>query len=237
MSSYSECFVSPLQESNNPEVASHLIVDTGCSDYVNQVHKPTDMFINLVRTVNEKSVRDPKGNLTTIEGIDDVPITIELNDGKIAEFCFIIGYCRYTESREKAREPDGSVVQDPSVVSCARSSSDNASSENDVSDSEKLVQTLPQIVARWRAAQREKMSDSDHPLLSEIAQDFDCCDDTGPNVSEKLAEIMNKRWAEKLDVIVFLFEGKPRNLDKPALWHKECLFAYCKLSEDTHESW
>ena len=33
------------------------------------------------------------------------------------EFCFIIGYDRYTESREKAREPDRSVVQDPSVRS------------------------------------------------------------------------------------------------------------------------
>ena len=28
VSSYSECFISPLQESNNPEVSSHLIVDT-----------------------------------------------------------------------------------------------------------------------------------------------------------------------------------------------------------------
>ena len=158
------------------------------------------MFINLVRTVNEKSVRDPKGNLTTIEGIGDVPISVELNDGKIAEFCFIIGYCRYTSHvRKRANQMDqlckilrSSVVQDPHRTMLHTKMTSR-------SGSEKLVQTLLQIVARWRATQREKMSDSDDPLLSEIAQDFDCCDDTGPNVSEKLAEIMNKRWAEKLE--------------------------------------
>ena len=42
------------------------------------------MFINL-RTVNEKDVRDPKGNLAAIEEIGDVPITVKLNDGKVAE--------------------------------------------------------------------------------------------------------------------------------------------------------
>ena len=82
ISSYSECFLSPLQERNdNPEVSSHLIVDTGCSDHiVNQ----KDVFTNL-RTVDEKSVRDPKGNFTAVEGIGDVPITVELKDGKTTE--------------------------------------------------------------------------------------------------------------------------------------------------------
>ena len=81
MSSYSECFVSPLQESNNPEVARHLIVDTGCSDHiVNQ----KELFMNL-RTVDEKSVRDPKGNLTAIEGIGDVLITVQSNSGNMVE--------------------------------------------------------------------------------------------------------------------------------------------------------
>lgn len=82
------------------------------------------------------------------------------------------------------------------------SSSDNASSEDDVSDSEKLVGKTDTVATSGTQAsdtQREKPSDSDDPLLSEIAQDFDCGDDTGPNVSEKLAEIVNKRWAEKLD--------------------------------------
>ena len=40
-------------------------------------------FINL-RTVNEKSVRDLKGNLSAVEGVGDVPITVELKDGKSA---------------------------------------------------------------------------------------------------------------------------------------------------------
>ena len=82
ISSYSECFLTPLQERNdNPEFSSHLIVDTGCSDHiVNQ----KDVFTNL-RTVDEKSVRDPKGNFTAVEGIGDVPITVELKDGKTTE--------------------------------------------------------------------------------------------------------------------------------------------------------
>ena len=81
VSSYSECFISPLQESNNPEVASHLIVDTGCSDHiVNQ----KELFMTL-RTVDEKSVRDPKGNLTAIEGIGDVLITVQSNSGDMVE--------------------------------------------------------------------------------------------------------------------------------------------------------
>ena len=75
------------------------------------------------------------------------------------------------------------------------SSSDNASSEDDVSDSDKLVgktDTVATSGTQESDTQREKPSDSDDPLLSEIAQDFDCGDDTGPNVSEKLAEIVNK---------------------------------------------
>ena len=81
VSSYSECFISPLQESNNPEVASHLIVDTGCSD---QIVNQKELFMNL-RTVDEKSVRDPKGNLTAIEGIGDVLITVQSNSGNMVD--------------------------------------------------------------------------------------------------------------------------------------------------------
>ena len=36
-----------------------------------------------LRTVNEKSVRDPKGNLTAIKGIGNVPMTIESSNGNI----------------------------------------------------------------------------------------------------------------------------------------------------------
>ena len=62
-------------------MASHIIVDTGCSDHIlNQ----RSLFRNL-RTANEKSVRDPKGNLTAVEEIGDVPITVQLKDGKMAE--------------------------------------------------------------------------------------------------------------------------------------------------------
>ena len=43
-----------------------------------------DVSTNL-RTVDEKSVRDSKGNFTAVEGIGDVPITVELKDGKTAE--------------------------------------------------------------------------------------------------------------------------------------------------------
>ena len=70
----------------------------------------------------------------------------------------------------------------------------NASSEDGVSDSEKLVGKIDTVATSGTQAsdmQREKPSDSGHPLLSEIAQDFDCGDDTCPNVSEKLAKIVN----------------------------------------------
>ena len=81
VSSYSECFISPLQESNNPDVASHLIVDTGCSDHIMNLK---ELLMNL-RTLNEKSVRDSKGNLTAMEGIGDVLITVQLNSGNMVE--------------------------------------------------------------------------------------------------------------------------------------------------------
>jgi hypothetical protein len=79
VSSYSNCFVSPLQEENNgSEYSNYLIVDTGCTDHIiNQYN----VFENL-RPCNEKNVRDPKGNLTPVEGIGDVPITGQLKDGK-----------------------------------------------------------------------------------------------------------------------------------------------------------
>ena len=83
VSSYSNCFVSPLQEENNgSEYSNYLIVDTGGTDHIiNQ----NNVFDENLRPCNEKSVRDPKGNLTPVEGIGDVPITVQLKDGKMAE--------------------------------------------------------------------------------------------------------------------------------------------------------
>ncbi len=82
VSSYANCFISPLlEESNDSGKATYLIVDTGCTDHiVNQ----KNVFENL-RPCNEKSVTDPKGNLTAVEGIGDVPITVQLKDRKMAE--------------------------------------------------------------------------------------------------------------------------------------------------------
>ncbi len=55
--SYASCFISPLlEESNDSEKESYLIVDTGCAYHiVNQ----RNVFENL-RPCDEKSVTDPK---------------------------------------------------------------------------------------------------------------------------------------------------------------------------------
>jgi hypothetical protein len=69
------------KENNGSEYSNYLIVDTGCTDHIiNQ----NNVFANL-RPCNEKSVRDPKGNLTPVEGIGNVQITVQLKDGKMAE--------------------------------------------------------------------------------------------------------------------------------------------------------
>ncbi len=82
VSSYANCFIrSLLEESNDSEKETYLIVDTGCTDHiVNQ----KNVFENL-RPCNEKSVTDPKGNQTAVEGIGDVPITVQLKDRKMSE--------------------------------------------------------------------------------------------------------------------------------------------------------
>jgi hypothetical protein len=227
-------------------------------------------------------------------------------------FCFIIGHCRYRESRERAREPDGSVVHDPSVRSdhskperknfqnkgylCTvfsvckimsrtnieegeilsaeqeqvllnddeepakttvdstedrwasmfrefkddvlerfsrieakqerpskrrrrrKSTSAEESPDDEISDTEKLCGAADFAET---SSQREgdtpngqMISESDDNLLSEIAQEFDGGDDTGPNVSEKLADIVNKRWAEKLDDSKF--KSKLEKYNRPA---------------------
>lgn len=68
VSSYSECFISPLKEENiNKNMESYMIADTDCSDIVEK----KNLFRNL-HTGNEKRERDPKGNLTPRKGIGDV---------------------------------------------------------------------------------------------------------------------------------------------------------------------
>ena len=49
------------------------------------------------------------------------------------------------------------------------------------------------------ATRQPRTPASEDNLLSEIAQDFDNAATTGPSVSQKLAEIINKRWSLKLE--------------------------------------
>ena len=98
------------------------------------------------------------------------------------------------------------------------SSSEESASENEFSDTEPLVAMADTASTNKKRASEgrmsdtalssrenkgdkpsEKPSDTEDTLLKEIAQDFVGPDETGPKVSEKLAEIVNKRWAERLD--------------------------------------
>ena len=76
-------------------------------------------------------------------------------------------------------------------------SPDDTRSEDEVSDSEQLVGMADtaenQPSSKSRDALSETAPDPGDSLLDEIALEFDCGDDSGPNVSEKLAEIVNKR--------------------------------------------
>ena len=60
---------------------NHLIIDTGCTDHI---ITQKDLFENL-RPCSIKSVKDPKGNLTPVEGIGDVPVKLHLKNGKEEE--------------------------------------------------------------------------------------------------------------------------------------------------------
>ena len=79
LSSYSSCFVNPLSD----EKANHIIIDTGCTDHI--VYQ-REVFENL-HPCNEKNVRDPKGSLSAVEGIGDVPITVQLKNEKKTKLC------------------------------------------------------------------------------------------------------------------------------------------------------
>ena len=117
------------------------------------------------------------------------------------------------------------------------SSSEESASENEISDTEQLVAIADTASTSKKQASEgsmadtalssrenkgdkpsEKPSDTEDTLLKEIAQDFDGADETGPKVSEKLAEIVNKRWAERLDDTKFKSKMekflRPENCDR-----------------------
>ena len=56
-------------------------------------------------------------------------------------------------------------------------------------------------------------SEAEDDLLSEIAQDFSTEATIGPNVSQKLADILNQRWSSKLDEPKL--KGKREKYDRP----------------------
>ena len=60
---------------------NHLIIDTGCIDHI---VTQKELFENL-QPCSIKNVKDPKGNLTPVEGLDDVPVKLHLKDGKEEE--------------------------------------------------------------------------------------------------------------------------------------------------------
>ena len=66
-----------------------------------------DAFTNL-RTVDEKSVREPKGNFTAVEIIGDVPITVELID--VRNVLFVPNYKVNILSVNKAVNFDHSFI-------------------------------------------------------------------------------------------------------------------------------
>ena len=128
------------------------------------------------------------------------------------------------------------------------SSSEESASENEISDTEQLVAMADTASTSKKQASEgsmadtalssrenkgdkpsEKPSDTQDTLLKEIAQDFDWVDETGPKVREKLAEIVNKRWAERLDDTKFKSKMekflRPENCDRvivpkinPEIW-------------------
>ena len=58
-----------------------LIIDTGCTDHI---VTQKELFENL-EPCSVKNVKDPKDNLTPVEGIGDVPVKLHLKNGKEEE--------------------------------------------------------------------------------------------------------------------------------------------------------
>ena len=80
-SSYSQCMNSGTETSSGTGKPNHLIIDTGCTDHI--VTKK-ELFENL-QPCSIRNVKDPKGNLTPVEGVGDVPVKLHLKDGKEEE--------------------------------------------------------------------------------------------------------------------------------------------------------
>ena len=79
--SYSQCMNSGTETSSGTGKSNHLIIDTGYTDHIiNQ----KELFENL-QPCSIKNFKDPKGNLTPVEGIGDVPVKLHLKNGKEEE--------------------------------------------------------------------------------------------------------------------------------------------------------
>ena len=78
----------------------------------------------------------------------------------------------------------------------APTSKDISSSEED-DDSDKDIKELYGDDSKQHNAQHEQTDDND-PLLSEIAEELQSSEDTGPAIDKKHAEIINKQWCAKL---------------------------------------
>ena len=59
-------------------VLANLIIDTGCTEHI---ITQKELFENL-QPCSIKNVKDPKGNLTPVERIGDVPVKLHLKNGR-----------------------------------------------------------------------------------------------------------------------------------------------------------
>ena len=80
-SSYSQCMNSGTEASSGTGKPNHLIIDTGCTDHI---VTQKELFENL-QPCSIRNVKDPKDNLTPVEGVGDVPVKLHLKDGKEEE--------------------------------------------------------------------------------------------------------------------------------------------------------
>ena len=80
-SSYSQCMNSGTETSSGTGKPNHLIIDTGCTDHI---VTQKELFENL-ELCSIRNVKDPRGNLTPVEGVSDVPVKLHLKDGKEEE--------------------------------------------------------------------------------------------------------------------------------------------------------
>ena len=71
--------------------------------------------------------------------------------------------------------------------------------------------------------------DDEEELLKEIEQEYDCTDKTGPDVNKNLANIINKRYTEKLT--------KNKLKEKLQLYARPGKYEKLKAPEVNHEIW